>query len=91
MTLKVGSLTADRADGLRRIRDRGPQAWHEGLGRTGNARKMFRAMAADGLCSEEPFQITDAGRRALEAYDAEATARRRRHEPLRMLGVARYG
>lgn len=91
-TFKIGSLTEERAAGLRRIRDRGPRAWRDGLARPGNARKMFLAMAAEGLCSTtEPFAITEAGRQAIETYDAEAERRRQKHEPLRMLGVARYG
>ena len=89
--MKIGILTEARAAGLRRIRDRGPKAWREGTPRIGAVRKMFQAMAADGLCSAEPYAITDAGRQALAAYDAEAARRRLKHQPLSMLGVARYG
>jgi len=89
-SVKIGTLTEERAHGLRRIRDRGPGAWCDGT-RRNVARKMFVAMAAEGLCTAEPYTITEAGEQALVAYEAELATRRERHQPLSMLGRARYG
>lgn len=59
-------LTSKQRAGLIRIRDRGPTAWCNG-GRTGGAiSRMFDRMAAAGLCTRPPHEITDEGRKALE-------------------------
>jgi hypothetical protein len=61
------SLTRKQIDGLKRIRDRGSLAWSEGIrSRAGGAtRRMFERLAAIGLCTSCPFEITDKGREAL--------------------------
>lgn len=69
--LHPGRLTAQQAEGLRRIL-RGPEYWCAG-GRAGGAiARMFDRMADDGLCTKAPHRITKPGRAALAAYDKRA-------------------
>lgn len=61
------SLTRKQIDGLKRIRDRGPYAWSDGIkSRAGGAtRRMFVRMSWRGFCTPAPFTITQKGRDAL--------------------------
>lgn len=70
-------LTRTQADGLARIRDRGPLAWCEHRGRAGGAiSRMFDRMARDRLCTRAPHEITDFGRAVLARYE-QAHGKRR--------------
>ena len=73
-------ITDAMAMGLLRIRDRGPEAWCEGIrGRTGGAiSRMFDRMGAMGLCTPAPHTITDLGRRAVQPYERRMRVRERR-------------
>lgn len=65
------STERTQAEALRRIRDRGSLAWCEGKGRAGGAvSRVFRRLVNDGLCTKPPYEITDAGRAWLNAFDA---------------------
>lgn len=63
-------LTMKQAEGLRRIRDRGPMAWCDGIkSRAGGATgRMFDRMAAEGLCTRAPHRITSKGRETLGRF-----------------------
>ena len=66
------SYASDRtqAEALRRIRDRGPEAWCYGKGRAGGAvSRLFDRMAVDGYCTRAPHRITKRGRDWLNEYD----------------------
>lgn len=66
----AGGLTRKQADGLRRVRDRGPYAWCEGRGRAGGAiSRMFARMVPLGLVNSPPHEITVFGIKVLDAYD----------------------
>lgn len=73
-------VTDTMAQGLVRIRDRGPEAWCESMrGRPGGAvSHMFDRMVAMGLCTPPPHTITDLGRRAVQPYEQRMRARERR-------------
>lgn len=61
-------LTRKQAYGLIRIRDRGPEAWHNGTEFTGAIVRMFRRLAKAGLCTDSPYRITAHGKKAVEDY-----------------------
>lgn len=64
------TLTRRQIDGLRRIRDRGPEAWCDG-GRAGGATsRMFDRLTALGLCTRPPHAITTFGRNVLDEIAA---------------------
>lgn len=68
-------LTRTQADALRRVRDRGPNAWCLGKGRAGGAvARMFDRLRHDGLVSGPPYIVTLYGRRVLAIIDAKAVA-----------------
>jgi hypothetical protein len=50
---------------LKRVRDRGPEAWCVGRRSGGAVAKMFDRMRARGLVTKPPYEITDKGRRVL--------------------------
>lgn len=63
-------LTKRQAEGLRRIRDHGPQAWDTGIGRAGGAvGRMFCRLAKLGMCSHAPYTITQYGSDVLDTFD----------------------
>jgi hypothetical protein len=65
-------MNKTQADGLRRIRDRGQDAWIEGQHRAGGSvARMFERMTDLGYCTVWPCVITEAGRKALDIYDDE--------------------
>ena len=64
------SLTRTQKDGLQRVRDRGPMAWCAGLGRAGGAvSRMFDRLEVMGLVTRAPHNITEHGRKVLEAAE----------------------
>lgn len=64
------NVTWVQYEALKRIRDKGPDAWCQG-GRAGGATgRMFDRMAKAGWCTEPPHRITDKGRYLLERLDA---------------------
>jgi hypothetical protein len=60
------ALTRSQLAGLRRIRDGGPGEWCGGRGRAGGSIfRMFDQMAAAGLCTTAPHNLTAFGRKVL--------------------------
>jgi len=61
-------LTSTQLDGLRRIRDHGPDGWQRHKGRAGGAvMRMFDRLEADGYVTAPPYRLTVKGRQALIA------------------------
>lgn len=70
MDITTNRLTLRQAEGLRRIRDSGPEAWAYGRNRAGGAvGRMFDAMSRAGLCTAPPHRITQRGRMLLADYE----------------------
>ena len=64
-------LTTAQADGLRRVRDRGPDHWFAGVrSRSGGAiSRMFEALVERGLATKAPHEITEKGRVVLAEWE----------------------
>lgn len=72
MTKETAVLNRTQAEALKRIRDRGPEAWCGG-GRAGGATgRMFDRMTTAGLCTRPPHQVTLKGHAALAKFHEAA-------------------
>lgn len=59
------SLTRTQLGALRRIRDRGSDAWCDGRRAGGATSRMFDRLEALGLVTSAPYQLTKSGRDVL--------------------------